>query len=137
MERGQFHTIALLFCIAAIYLFHKYPQYRFFAYLLFCVSIQLKIYPALFFVLFVDDWRDWKTNIKRFVTLGLVNFLLLFLLGYSYFSKFIAHMIESSTNWLEAFSVNHSIAGFFYYLLTPKAKLLNESSLAGCKKTQI
>jgi len=127
---GQFHTIAMLFCISAIYLFHKRPQYRFFAYILFCISIQLKIYPALFFVLFVDDWRAWMINIKRFVTLGLVNFLLLFLLGYSYFSKFIAHIMASSTGSTESWTGNHSITSFLNYLTAPKTRLLDANSLA-------
>ncbi len=129
LERGQFHTIALLLCISAIYLFHRYPQRRFFAYLLFCMSVQFKIYPALFVVMFVDDWRDWKINLKRFAGLGLANFLLLFLLGYSYFSKFIAHIIASSGS-PEAWNGNHSIISFFYYLLDPKTRLLDANSMA-------
>ena len=128
LERGQFHTIALLLCVSAVYLFHRHPQYRFFAYVLFCISVQFKIYPALFFVLFVDDWRDWKNNIKRFAALGLVNFLLLFLLGFSYFSNFIAHIQASSTGPVETWSGNHSITGFLNYLLLPKTGLLGEGS---------
>lgn len=116
LERGQFHTLAMLLCISAVYLFHRHPRYRFFAYTLFCMSIQIKIYPALFFVMFVDDWRDWMTNIKRFAALGLANFLLLFLLGYSYFSKFLAHIVASVVNSPGAWSGNHSITGFLNYI---------------------
>jgi len=119
VERGQFHTIAMLFCLSAIYLFHRRLQERFFAYVLFCISVQFKIYPAVFVVLLVDDWRDWKTNLKRFFALGLTNFLLLFLLGYSYFSKFIAH-IAASNSYSEPWLGNHSISSFLTYLLTSK-----------------
>jgi len=129
LERGQFHTLAMFFCILAVYLFHKQPKYRFFAYLLFCISVQFKIYPALFFVMFVDDWQAWANNIKRFAVLGLVNFLLLFLLGYSYFSRFITHIKTSSAASVELWNGNHSIIGFLNYILTPKAGLLGESSM--------
>lgn len=116
LERGQFHTLAMLLCISAVYLFHRHPRYRFFAYTLFCMSIQIKIYPALFFVMFVDDWRDWRTNIKRFASLGMANFLLLFLLGYSYFSKFLDHIMASVVNSPGAWNGNHSITGFLNYI---------------------
>jgi len=135
LERGQFHTIAMVLCISAIYLFHRYPQYRFFAYLLFCMSVQFKIYPALFVVMFVDDWRDWKTTIKRFAVLGLANFLLLFLLGYSYFSKFIAHIMECSSGLYEPGRVNHSITSFLDFISSSKAHLLNASSITWLKGT--
>jgi hypothetical protein len=129
LERGQFHTIAWLLCLAAVYLYHRVPRYRFFAYLLFCVSVQFKLYTAIFIVLLVEDWRDWKTILKRFAVLGLVNVLLLFLLGPSYFSKFIRHMTKSTLGAREVWNGNHSISGFLNYLLTPKAQLLNTSGI--------
>ncbi|MBM3124131.1 MAG: DUF2029 domain-containing protein [Chloroflexi bacterium] len=110
LETGQFYTIAMLLSLAAIYLFHRHPAYRFFAYVLFCVSIQLKVIPAIFILMFVDDWRDWKSNLRRFAALGLANFLLLFLLGGSYFDAFITHLADGgATHELE---YNHSIYAF-------------------------
>lgn len=129
LERGQFHTITIMLCIAAVYLFHRHPRYRFFAYVLFCISVQFKLYPAIFFVMFVDDWREWKTNSRRFLALGLVNFSLLFLLGYSYFQKLISHLAESGLALQEVWNGNHSIAGFLYYLLEPESKFLAERSV--------
>ncbi|HLO27970.1 MAG TPA: glycosyltransferase family 87 protein [Anaerolineales bacterium] len=134
LERGQFHTIAMLLCILAIYLFHRHPHYRFFAYLLFCISVQLKIYPALLVVMFVDDWRDWKTNLKRFALLGLVNFALLFLLGYSYFSKFITHMLASSVDPHEIWRGNHSITSFLSIFSSPRYQLLDLNLLSWLQK---
>jgi hypothetical protein len=111
LERGQSHTIALMLCVLAIYIFHKHPDFRLFAYLLFCVSIQIKLYPALFVVMFVDDWRDWKTNLIRFGALGLINILALFLLGFSYFSAFY-HQTTDSLGKAEIWIGNHSIKSF-------------------------
>jgi hypothetical protein len=130
LERGQFHTIAMLLCILAVYLFHRQSRQRFFAYVLFCISVQLKIYPALFIVLLVDDWRDWKTNLKRFAILGVVNFLLLFLLGFTYFSNFVDHIFTLSVVSPEISNVNHSIVSFLNYLLTPGARLLDANAYA-------
>jgi Glycosyltransferase family 87 len=93
LETGQFYTIAMMLTVAAIYIFHRHPAYRIFAYILFSISIQLKVFPAIFVVMFVDNWRDWKGIIKRFAMLGLANFALLFLLGYSYFSVFFKRFV--------------------------------------------
>jgi hypothetical protein len=114
LETGQFYTLAMLLSMAAVYIFHKHPAYRVFAYLLFCVSVQLKVFPAIFVFLFVDDWRDWKSNLQRFAALGLANFLLLFLLGYSYFQLFVTRMLGSMGN-LEV-RYNHSITVFVHNL---------------------
>jgi hypothetical protein len=110
LETGQFYTVSMALAAAAIYIFHKRPSYRIFSYLLFSVSIQMKIVPALLVVMFVDDWRDWKGIFKRFAALGVFNFVLLFLLGTSYFSLFIGHLWDSAaTHELE---FNHSIYAF-------------------------
>lgn len=114
LETGQFYTLAMLLSAAALYIFHKQPAWRIFAYILFCVSVQLKVFPAIFVFLFVDDWRDWKTNLKRFAALGLANFLLLFLLGFSYFQLFVTRMLGSMGN-LEV-RYNHSITVFVHNL---------------------
>lgn len=58
-------------------------------------------------VLFVDDWRDWKSNLKRFSALGLANLLLLFLLGFSYFQLFVSRMFGSANTFEVRF--NHSV----------------------------
>jgi hypothetical protein len=110
LETGQFYSIAMALALAAIYIFHRHPRYRIFAYVLFCISVQLKVFPAIFVLMFVDDWRDWKTSLKRFAALGLANFLLLFLLGFSYFSAFVRHLInDAATHEIE---YNHSIYAF-------------------------
>jgi hypothetical protein len=114
LETGQFYTLTMLLSMAAVYLFHRHPDWRIFAYILFCVSVQLKGFPAIFVFLFVDDWRDWKTNLKRFAALGLANFLLLFLLGFSYFQLFVTRMLGSMGN-LEV-RYNHSITVFVHNL---------------------
>jgi hypothetical protein len=114
LETGQFYTLAMLLSMAAVYIFHKHPAYRIFAYILFCISVQLKVFPAIFVFLFVDDWRDWMTNLKRLAALGVANFLLLFLLGYSYFQLFVTRMLGSMGN-LEV-RYNHSITVFIYNL---------------------
>jgi hypothetical protein len=114
-ERGQFNLITFTLCLAAIYLFHFQPRFRFFAYLLFCLSIQLKVYPIFFAPMFVDDWRDWRNLIKRFLGLGLVNFSLLFIAGQTLFFDFFRvitdyQLLESSRY------ENLSIKAFAAYL---------------------
>ena len=114
-ERGQFNLIAFAFTLFAIYIFHVHPKLRFFAYLLFSLSIQLKVYPVFFVAMFVDDWRDWRDIVKRFLGLGSVNFALLFILGHKLFLDFIRAITEYQL--VESSRVeNLSIKGFVYYI---------------------
>jgi len=110
LETGQFYTVTMMLVVAAVYIFHKYPSYRIFAYILFSIAIQLKLFPAIFVVMFVDDWRDWKGIIRRFAALGIANFALLFLLGYSYFSLFFSLLVDNGST--SELTYNHSIYAF-------------------------
>jgi hypothetical protein len=114
-ERGQTYTISLMFALLAVYLFHYQRDLRWLAYLSFCVSVQMKFSPALFVLLFVDDWRDWKTNLLRFSALGAANFLLFFLFGFSYVSAFYQHL-AGGMEMGEPSVVNHSIQSFTFML---------------------
>lgn len=118
-ERGQTYTTSLMFSLLAVYLFHYERDLRWLAYLLFCVSVQMKFSPALFVLLFVDDWRDWKTNLLRFSALGAANFLLFFLFGFSYASAFYNHL-AGSMEVGEPSVVNHSIQSFTFMLSSPE-----------------
>jgi hypothetical protein len=81
LERGQWNLIAFSFSVAAIYIFHKQPKYRWLAYLLFTISVQLKLFPAIFVFTLIEDFSDWKNNIKRIAGLGVINLLALFIFG--------------------------------------------------------
>lgn len=97
LERGQSNLIAFALCLVAIYLFHTYPRLRFFAYILFSLAVQLKIYPAIFIVMLVENWRDWKTNLMRMAGIGLFNFALLFVLGFDLFQDFLASTMQQQS----------------------------------------
>jgi len=133
LERGQSHTIALMLCVLAVYIFHKQPRFRLFAYLLFCISVQMKFYPGLFIVMFVDDWRDWKNNLIRFGALGLANILALFVLGFSYFSAFYDQTTNGLAGTVELMVGNHSIKSFVFVLPEIGVNLFNKDALIWIK----
>jgi hypothetical protein len=81
IERGQWNLIAFTFCLTAIYLFHRYRRHRWLAYFFFTISVQLKLFPAIFVFALIEDWSDWKKNIRRFAGLGIVNIAALFIFG--------------------------------------------------------
>jgi hypothetical protein len=89
LERGQFNVIAIFMCFLAIWIYHNHNKYRYFGYMLFIISVQLKIYPLIFIVMLIGDWRDWGNNIKRLLVLAITNFALLFVLGPNVFVEFI------------------------------------------------
>lgn len=111
LQRGQFNVIAAATCFIAIWIYHYHNRYRYLAYILFTISVQLKVFPAIFIVMFITDWHDWKNNIKRFLALSSVNFALFFVLGTSVFVDFIRAIKAQSVNpsiWYG----NHSIRSF-------------------------
>ena len=115
LERGQYNVIAFALCLIAIYIFHAHYEYRYVAYLLFTLSVQLKIYPAILIVMFIRDWRDWKGNLKRFAGIALLNFALLFILGFQTFGDFLA-AIAGKQSHAGSWNGNHSLKGFVYHL---------------------
>ncbi len=130
LERGQSHTIALMLSVLAIYIFHKYRDYRFFAYLLFSISIQLKFYPALLIVMFVDDWHDWKNTLQRMAALGLANILLLFMYGVAYFSAFYNSMVTDVSEIFQMIPENHSIKSFVFFLFNQENNFFDRTTLS-------
>jgi len=112
LERGQYNVFTFVLCLASIYIFHYHPKYRLLAYLLFSLSIQLKLYPAIFILMFVDDWRDWKNVLRRFLGIGLFNLLLFLVMGYQTFWDFIRSVTAQVVNpsWIGVW--NHSISSF-------------------------
>jgi hypothetical protein len=114
LERGQFNIIAVSLCFLGIHLFHKSagrPWIRFLSYVLLTLAIQLKVYPAIFAVMFVDDWPDWRGNLKRLLALAAGNLLLLFTLGYGTFVRFRDALFAQVANPF-AWAGNHSIGSF-------------------------
>jgi hypothetical protein len=115
LERGQFNVIAVFMCFFGIWIYHYHNKYRFLAYILFIISVQLKIYPFIFIVMLVNDWQDWRNNIKRVLILAGVNFALLFAFGPNVFVDFAKATIDNSVNpyvWIG----NHSILSFMTLL---------------------
>jgi Glycosyltransferase family 87 len=117
LERGQWNVIAFTCCLAAIYLFHDQLKYRWLAYLLFCISVQLKLYPAIFVLVLIEDWSDWKNNIKRILGLGLINVLALFILGINPILSTIGSLTGSKVYDLGLGTpYNHSLTSFNYFI---------------------
>lgn len=130
LERGQFNVIAFFLCALAVYIFHRHYNFRSLAYLLFSAAIHIKLYPAIFIVMFVRDWRDWKTNMMRWLGLGLLNFSLLFALGYQEFKAFIdtvmIQILRPSWSW----NGNHSLQAFVTNFLRDGYRLIPQQTLA-------
>ena len=111
LERGQFDLVTMFFCLLSIFIFHHHKKHRIWAYILFTISVQLKIFPTIFIFMFIDDWRDWKGNIIRFFSLGVVNFFALFILGFNTFRNFLNSMTKFAGNPFLSVK-NHSIQSF-------------------------
>jgi hypothetical protein len=62
--------------------------------------------------MFVDDWRDWKGTLLRFVELGIFNVMLFFVMGYRIFWDFVRSVSAQLVNpsWIGPW--NHSISSF-------------------------
>ena len=98
LERGQFNAIAFVLSALAIYLFHYHPRWRGIAYLLFSVSVQLKLFPIVLILLFVEEWSAWRSNIKRLMGILVFNVALFFILGYRIFLDFLRSIQKHAFN---------------------------------------
>lgn len=130
LERGQYNVFTFLLCLLAIHIFHRHRERRLLAYVLFTVSVQLKIYPAIFIVMFVDDWRDWRTIVRRFAGIGVVNFLLLFVMGGGIFSEFMRSVTTQIDTPGWGWNGNHSIKAFVGNLVKDGYGLIPPPALA-------
>ncbi len=132
LERAQFNIIAFTFALLAIYIFHYHPRYRVIAYFFISISIQLKIYPAIFLLLLIENWKDWRGNLIRFASLGFVNIAALFLLGAKTFAEFSA-AVRSQQSYGPSWNGNHSIQGFVNQLILDGFGLFPESTLVALR----
>ncbi len=129
LERGQYNVFTFLLCLWSIYIFHYHPKYRLFAYLLFSLSVQLKLYPAIFIVMLVDDWKAWKSILMRVAGLALFNFFLFFIMGYRIFLDFF-HSVTNQlapTGW--TWIGNHSIKAFVFNLTKDGFRIIGTNTL--------
>jgi hypothetical protein len=133
LERGQFNIFAFTLSFLAIYIFHHHYQFRHLAYLLFSVAVQIKLYPVIFILMFVKDWRDWKNNLLRFTELGIFNIALLFVLGYKVFADFL-RVIPTLLNsvWIRPY--NHTIASFVNDLTSTGLGVIQPDTVATLKE---
>jgi hypothetical protein len=129
LERGQYYTIAFLLCIFSIYLFYRYHEFRYLAYLLFSLSVHLKIIPVYLIFMFIEDWRDWKNNIKRMIGLFLLNFAFLFVLGYRAFWGFLEAILAYMKAPWSQWNGNHSVKNFVFTFLQDGYDLLPKDVL--------
>lgn len=129
LERGQYNVFTFLLCLWAVYIFHYQPRYRIFAYLLFSMAIQLKIYPAIFIVMFVDDWKNWRKILLRFTGIGVFNVLLLFMMGYKIFLDFLHAVTTQLATPAWTWNGNHSLDAFVFNLTKDGFRILPSPTL--------
>jgi uncharacterized membrane protein len=129
LERGQFNVIAVSLALLGIALFRLQPRLRPLGYLLFTVSVQLKVYPAILIFAFVEDWGVWKVALARIVGILALNLACLLVLGPNVFFQFLRAMrgqIMSPSLWVG----NHSAVSFALQLLPSHAQPLELAILA-------
>lgn len=115
LERGQFNLIAMVFCFAAVWIHQFHYKFRYLAYILFAISVQLKLYPLIFIVMFVSDWKDWKTSIKKLSLISGIIFASFFILGPKIFIDFLTAIRRFTVS--PSVMVNHSIRAFVHMLV--------------------
>lgn len=129
LDRGQFNLIAFTSVLLAVYLFHYHPHWRPVAYALFAFGVHLKMYPIIFLLMFVEDWRDWKATLRRMAGLFALNFALLFVLGTRVFTDFVRNLASAQLEFQSSRREDLSITGFVSNLLEDGMGLVPASGL--------
>ena len=96
LERGNFNLVAGVLGIASVLIFHRFPRLRWVSYILFVLGAEFKIFPFIYIIFFIDNWRNIKENILRIGGLILANFLSLFVLGIHGFKGFIENVLTQT-----------------------------------------
>jgi hypothetical protein len=85
-------------------------------------------------VMLVDDWRNWKTVLARFIGIGTFNFILLFAMGYEVFLDFMRSVFTQLTTPSWVWNENHSIKSFVATLTEDGFKMFEPNTLALMKQ---
>jgi hypothetical protein len=116
LERGQFNVLTLLLVITGIWVYHYFPSFRLLAYTLWLIATHIKLYPAVFLLMFFTHWKNQKENFMTLVQLGILNIAAFLILGYKIFLQFVNAVITESRNplWLlpDKQPINHSLKAF-------------------------
>lgn len=112
IERGQFDLIAIALSFAAIWIYHFKSRATVLAFVLLTLAVQLKVYPVLFAVMLVKDWRDWKHNLAALGGFAAANLGLLFIFGMRIFLGFVQALREVGLRPDLIWIGNHSIHSF-------------------------
>ena len=109
LERGQWNVQTLLLCLTGLALKDsKNTWIIFLSYLLFSISVHLKLYPLLFVIGFIIPEEGWIKNVKRLVTLGLLNVVLLFIMGGTFLKEYLHTLTQyagSPSVWISNISL--------------------------------
>ena len=109
LERGQWNVQTLFLCFAGLAIKDsKNPWIIFLSYLLFSISVHLKLYPLLFVIGFIIPEEGWIKNSKRLITLGLLNVVLLFIMGGSFLKEYLHTLTQyagSPSVWISNISL--------------------------------
>lgn len=135
LERGQSNTIAFSLSLIALYLYHSNANYHLPAYFLFTLGVQMKIYPIILIVMFIKNWRDWKGNLKRIAGILMLNFALLFILGFQMFADFL-NAVRGQQLYEGSWNGNHSLKGFVHHLALDGFRLFEPGTLTIFKQYQ-
>ncbi len=110
---GQFNVVALGCAAWGVYFFcrGRGVAARLAGYALFCVGVQLKLYPALLVFFFTKDAGAWVANGRRWVLLGVVNVALLLALGVTTARAF-GHSVLAQAAAPYVWVGNHSLQSF-------------------------
>lgn len=109
LERGQWNIITFLFIYLSLLFFKR--NNVFFSILFITIAIQLKIYPAIFIIMFYKSNLSVKENILFILKLGIINLLLLFSRGWNHFLWYINEIFIYSNDPF-CWAGNHSISSF-------------------------
>jgi hypothetical protein len=112
LNRGQFNIVAMMLCLAAVAIFHRKPNLRPIAYILFILSVQMKVYPMVFVLLLRDG--NSKRDIVRMLVLGLTSAGLFFSMGTHVFGQFMDAIIRNAARD-DVWWANSSATAFSFY----------------------
>ena len=97
IERGQWNVQTILLCYVALAIKDNDNLWiRFLSYILFTISVHLKVWPLLFIISYVNLNEPIRKNIVVLIQICLINFLTLFVLGPRFLIEYFIKLLHSA-----------------------------------------
>jgi hypothetical protein len=113
LERGQINEFVFLLALGGSFLAKSKKNFLVvLGFSMFVFATQMKVWPLVFIFCFFDRQISLLANVYRILIFGIVNFMLLFSMGYEFLKTYLGVITSSVQNQANVWIANMSLYAF-------------------------